>query len=274
MPKMTFERVEKKFLLSLQQYDQIREAFAPYFHPDRYGQYTICNVYFDTPDDYLIRRSLEKPPYKEKLRLRSYGASVGADTLFFLEIKKKYKGVVYKRRITLNREEAGELLDSGCLPRWQDDPSHTFQDRQILREIQYFSSLYRPVPKLFLGYDRIALAGIGDPELRVTFDTGIRCREQEVSPITGGSEGVHLLPEGRVLMEIKVSGAYPIWMAKALNQAEAYPVSFSKYGCYHENRVRSQKEDASAPLLNAERFLSVASHTPSIASSVSCSARA
>ena len=100
MPKKTFERVEKKFLLTREQYQKISQAFSPYFHADQYGQYTICNVYFDTPDDCLIHRSLEKPPYKEKLRLRSYGTSPGPETLFFLEIKKKYKGVVYKRRIT------------------------------------------------------------------------------------------------------------------------------------------------------------------------------
>ena len=247
MAKMTFERVEKKFLLTTEQYEEIRESFSPYFHADKYGQYTICNVYFDTEDDYLIRHSLAKPPYKEKLRLRSYGKETSPDTLFFLEIKKKYKGVVYKRRITLDLQEAEVLLSSGRLPQWQDDPSRPFQDRQILREMQYFIDFYHPQPKLFLGYDRIALAGIDDPELRVTFDTGIRCRETEVSPITGGSNGYRILPEGKFLMEIKVSGAYPFWMAKALSNAKAYPVSFSKYGCYYEHKVsRSLKKSAPA----------------------------
>lgn len=242
MAKKTFERIEKKFLLSPEQYQQIQEAFAPYFHLDQYGQYTICNVYFDTEDDRLIRRSLEKPPYKEKLRLRSYGEKPGKDTLFFLEIKKKYKGVVYKRRITLNIQEAEELLNTGNLPRWQDDTSHPFQDRQILQEMQYFLSFYHPKPKLFLGYDRIALAGVDDPELRVTFDTGIRYREQDISPITGGSGGFPILSEDKILMEIKVSGAYPIWMAQALNHAKAYPVSFSKYGCYYENKIHLEQK--------------------------------
>ncbi len=242
MAKKTFERVEKKFLLSPEQYHQIQEVFAAYFHSDQYGQYTICNVYFDTEDNFLIRHSLEKPPYKEKLRLRSYGRDAGPDTLFYLEIKKKYKWVVYKRRITLNIEEAEELLTKGNLPIWEDDGSHSFQDRQILQEMKYFISFYQPKPKLFLGYDRIALAGIEDPELRVTFDTGIRCREQDVSPITGGSEGYRILPENKILMEIKVPGAYPIWMSKALNHVKAYPVSFSKYGCYYENKVRQERE--------------------------------
>lgn len=245
MPKKTFERVEKKFLLTQEQYEKISQAFSPYFHADQYGQYTICNVYFDTPDDCLIRRSLEKPPYKEKLRLRSYGASPGPETLFFLEIKKKYKGVVYKRRITLNLQEAEALLERGALPDWREDDNHSFQDRQILGEMRYFLSHYHPAPKLFLGYDRIALAGIDDPELRVTFDTGIRCREEDVSPITGGSEGFRLLPEDLVLMEIKVSGAYPLWMTRALTDARAYPVSFSKYGCYYEHKLsRTRKEDS------------------------------
>lgn len=256
MPKMTFERVEKKFLLTQKQYCEIRQAFTPFFQADQYGQYTICNVYFDTSDSCLIRRSLEKPPYKEKMRLRSYGARPDRDTPFFLEIKKKYKGVVYKRRITLNFQEAELLLDSGQLPDWQNDKVHSFRDRQILQEMKYFFSLYCPVPKLFLGYNRIALAGIEDPELRVTFDTGIRFREEKISPITGGSQGICLLPEGKVLMEIKVPGVYPLWMARALNEAKVYPISFSKYGCYHETKVRSQRETVS---LSAANHLSVAS---------------
>jgi uncharacterized protein YjbK len=248
MAQKTFERIEKKFLLSSKQYQQIQEAFAPYFHADQYGQYTICNVYFDTEDNCLIRRSLEKPPYKEKMRLRSYGKEVNPDTLFFLEIKKKYKGVVYKRRITLNIEEAEKLLTKGSLPEWQNNASHLFQDQQILQEMQYFLTFYQPKPKLFLGYDRIALAGIEDPELRVTFDTGIRCREQDISPITGGSKGYRILSEDNILMEIKVPGAYPIWMAKALNHAKAYPVSFSKYGYYYENKVRLEQRELSPTL--------------------------
>ena len=252
MPKKTFERIEKKFLLTQEQYHKIERAFSPYFHADQYGQYTICNVYFDTADDCLIRRSLEKPPYKEKLRLRSYGTAPGPETLFFLEIKKKYRGVVYKRRITLNLQEAEALLEGGTLPDWREGDGHSFQDRQILGEMRYFLSFYRPVPKVFLGYDRIALAGIEDPELRVTFDTGIRCRETEVSPITGGSEGVRLLPEDLVLMEIKVSGAYPLWMARALTDAGAYPVSFSKYGYYYERKLGDEKKAACTTILAVE----------------------
>ncbi len=252
MPKKTFERVEKKFLLTREQYQKISQAFSPYFHADQYGQYTICNVYFDTPDDCLIHRSLEKPPYKEKLRLRSYGTSPGPETLFFLEIKKKYKGVVYKRRITLNLQEAEALLERGALPDWRENDGHSFQDRQILGEMRYFLSHYHPAPKLFLGYDRIALAGIEDPELRVTFDTGIRCREEDVSPLTGGSEGFRLLPKDLVLMEIKVSGAYPIWMARTLGDAKAYPVSFSKYGRYYEYKCSQRRKAAYTPLFAVE----------------------
>ena len=239
MPKKTFERVEKKFLLTREQYQKISQAFSPYFHADQYGQYTICNVYFDTPDDCLIHRSLEKPPYKEKLRLRSYGTSPGPETLFFLEIKKKYKGVVYKRRITLNLQEAEALLERGALPDWRENDGHSFQDRQILGEMRYFLSHYHPAPKLFLGYDRIALAGIEDPELRVTFDTNLRWRDRELD-LRAGDYGEPILSSDQILMEIKIPGTAPVWLAHLLSELGAFHTSFSKYGTWYTQNILSR----------------------------------
>ena len=112
MDKSIFKRHELKYLVSAEQREFIESEFARYMIPDEHGESTICNIYYDTPDFRLIRRSLEKPVYKEKLRLRSYGTA-SKDEKVFLELKKKYKGIVYKRRISLNCDEAQDALKNG-----------------------------------------------------------------------------------------------------------------------------------------------------------------
>lgn len=68
-----FQRVEQKYLLTDAQYTTLWDVLQPYMKPDAYGRSTVCSIYFDTPDRRLVRTSLEKPVYKEKLRLRTYG---------------------------------------------------------------------------------------------------------------------------------------------------------------------------------------------------------
>ena len=70
-----FERYEKKYFLSPEQQRQLLQAIGSHVKMDFYGRYTISNLYYDTPDWRLIRTSLEKPIYKEKLRVRSYGVN-------------------------------------------------------------------------------------------------------------------------------------------------------------------------------------------------------
>ena len=151
-----FQRYEKKYLLNPEQYQKIRAGLAPYMEADEHGRYTICNLYYDTPDFQLIRASLDKPVYKEKLRMRSYGVPADGDSVF-VELKKKYKGVVYKRRTVLEAGEALDYLAGRCSPRAKD---------QICREIDWFLGRYHPVPQVFIAYDREALAGRGDPGVR------------------------------------------------------------------------------------------------------------
>lgn len=225
----TFQRLENKFLLTTSQYLQLRKEFEHYFKVDQYGKHTICNIYFDTDDDVLIRRSIEKPIYKEKLRLRSYGIP-GEGSIEFLEIKKKYKRVVYKRRIPLTFEQAERYLQYGELPESNPGPKD-----QILREIRYFHKHYQPKPKVFLAYDRIALACIDDPDLRVTFDSNIRCREDRLDPALG-DDGRLILPIDKVLMELKLPHAYPLWMTRILTREKIYPISFSKYGTFYKEK--------------------------------------
>jgi len=229
-PGMVFERHEKKYRLSEETYLALRERLEKYLRPDQYGRHTICSMYFDTPDFLLIRRSLSKPKYKEKLRLRAYGIP-SLDTPVYLELKKKLDGVTYKRRVSMPYGEAREYLLRG------DPPA---QQSQILREIDWFRGFYKPEAKVLLFYERVALYGIEDPELRVTFDTDIRWRMDRLDPSLG-DEGRMLLNPGERLMEIKVAGALPLWLARVLSEMKIYPVSFSKYGNVYREYLKEEE---------------------------------
>ena len=219
MAQTVFNRYEKKYLMTEPVYRALRTRLDRYMKQDQYGQHTICNIYFDTANSLLIRRSLEHPVYKEKLRLRSYGVP-DMDSTVYLEIKKKYRRVVNKRRIPLKLGEAYDYLQNGIRP-----PA----GGQILREIDFFLQRYELLPQLCLCYDRIALFGLKDPEFRVTFDRNIRSRRLAVG-LENGDWGQRLLPGDYVLMESKILGAAPVWFADILAELDIYPISFSKYG--------------------------------------------
>jgi hypothetical protein len=236
----TFQRFELKYLLSDEQYRALLYRLAERIEPDEFYKSTICNLYFDTPDYRLIRTSLEKPVYKEKLRLRSYGVPT-PDGKVFLEIKKKYKGVVYKRRIALTLTEAQNYLSGGIRPA---------QDSQILREIDWFRAFYSELqPAVYLSYDREAYAARENAGLRFTFDTNILYRRERLH-LADGVGGQALLEAGQHLMELKVPGAMPVWLAGILSSLSIRPVSYSKYGSAYRQfrgahpllRVTDQKE--------------------------------
>ena len=160
-----FRRRELKFLLDGRQREELEQLLREYMVPDKYGRSTICNLYYDTEDFRLIRHSLEKPVYKEKLRLRSYGV-VEPGTDVFLEMKKKYQGIVYKRRMQVTEEEAKAFMErSAPLP----------QDNQIGRELIYFRDFYGDLePRVHLSYEREAWFGKEDAGFRMTLDQNIR----------------------------------------------------------------------------------------------------
>ena len=219
----SFRRIEKKYLMSADQYDRLRAALSERIIPDEYPESTICNLYYDTPDYLLIRRSMEKPLYKEKFRLRSYGVPTN-DTPVFMESKKKFKGVVYKRRVRTSSQSATRYLRGG--------PEPEVNDTQIMKEINWFFHRYQLVPGMFLAYDRLAFKAVDQPELRITFDRNIRYRTDHMD-MTYGDYGTYLLPEDQVLMEIKIPGAAPLWLSNILTDLGIFPASFSKYGrCY------------------------------------------
>jgi len=222
-----FKRYELKYLITEDQKERILQAISPYMKPDKYGNTTVRNIYFDTESYRLIRRSIEKPAYKEKLRLRSYCRATSESTVF-AEIKKKYEGVVYKRRIP---------LPEGAAMRWllgEDDcPVCT----QISREIDYFMSLYgHLIPTVFLSYEREAYLDTEAGDFRLTFDSSILCRRTDLSlcaPVFGSP----ILAEGQVLMELKCSGGIPLWMVEVLSRECIYKTSFSKYGTAYSTLI-------------------------------------
>ena len=224
-----FKRREMKFMLSPDKYSEFRKLISPYMSEDSYGLHTICSIYFDTDDNRIIRTSLEKPEYKEKLRLRSYGIPRSGSQTVFLELKKKYKKIVYKRRIQTTLDKANGYIRTGRL----DDSS------QIFSEIDYFRKFYNAYPKLFVGYDRIAMFGKEDPELRMTFDFRIRCRRENLD-LKCGDHGTYIIPDGYALLEIKIAKAMPIWLSDILTQLDIYPVSFSKYGTFYKKEMRGE----------------------------------
>ena len=215
-----FKRYELKYMLTFEQKEKILEAMSTYMQLDKYGRTTIRNIYFDTDNYRLIRRSIEKPAYKEKLRIRSYSQAT-ADSTVFVELKKKYQKVVYKRRLPLREVDAMTWV---CRER-----ACPF-DTQISREIDYFIDFYGKLnPTVFLSYEREAYYDKGGGDFRVTFDDNILCRQTDVN-LCSTTYGSPILPEGKVLMELKCSGGIPLWMVEVLSRERIYKTSFSKYG--------------------------------------------
>ena len=215
-----FQRREIKFLVDSRQRGILEQAFRGRMVPDPHGESTICNVYFDTPDYRLVRASMEKPVYKEKLRMRSYGR-VSPEGSVFLELKKKYKGVVYKRRIALSEREAMDYMEGlAGLP----------GDSQIGREIDYFRHFYANIrPAVYLCYDRSPWYAADDPDFRATFDKRIRFRTEDMT-LTAAPGGQHLLLPQQSLFEVKTADAVPLWLVEALEAGGVRQASFSKYG--------------------------------------------
>ena len=229
-----FKRYEIKYLLTYEEKQKILDAMEPYMKLDKYGRTTIRNIYFDTDKYRLIRRSMEKPAYKEKIRIRSYELATH-ESQVFVELKKKYNKVVYKRRITMPESVAMSWV-SGEIP--------CPEDTQITREIDYFCKFYGGVkPSVFLSYEREAYFERNGGDFRVTFDDNILCRQTDLS-LTYPPSGDGILPEGMVMMEVKCSGGMPMWMVKVLSREKIFKTSFSKYGNAYEKLI--------FPYLNAE----------------------
>ena len=217
--QFNFKRYEKKYMLAPDQLTRVLAGMENHVRADGFGRCAICSIYYDTDDFRLIRASLEKPVYKEKLRMRSYGVPGDGDKVF-VELKKKYDGVVYKRRTVMTAADAVSYLHHGAGPA---------EKNQVCREIDWFMRSCRPAPRVFIAYDRTAFEGVEDPDLRITFDTSLRWRDRELD-LRAGDYGEALLSPGHILMEVKIPGAAPVWLAHLLSETGAFHTSFSKYG--------------------------------------------
>ena len=226
-----FKRIEKKYLLSEAQYERLFQRIGRHLKPDKFGRSTVMSLYLDTPDHRIIRNSIEAVDYKEKLRLRSYGTAA-ADSTVFLELKKKFGGVVYKRRAAMTLVEAERYLRLGIRP----------FDSQIMREIDWAMKLYgRPKPAMMIACEREAWFDEEHPDLRLTFDRNIRYRESGLQ-LSRSAAGIALLPKETVLLEIKTAGAMPLWLADALDAEGILPGSFSKYGTAYTRTLEEKKQ--------------------------------
>ena len=233
MTDHVFTRREQKYLLDKTQRQALIAAMETYMEPEKYHRSDIRNIYYDTPDRRLIRRSLEKPAYKEKLRLRSYGAAQGEDSVF-LEMKKKYKGIVYKRRVGISQEAAKAYMAN---------VDARLEAGQIGREIDYFKAFYQNLqPALYLSYDRLAWRS-SDGDLRVTLDWNI-CYRAESMDLTAQPGGTPLLPEEQSLLEIKAVGAMPLWLSGLLSSQKIRQVSFSKYGTAYTQLLQKELSES------------------------------
>lgn len=222
-----FKRYELKYVLSLDQYNELKEIMKNFMDEDEFGVSTINNVYFDTPSYLLIRNSIEKTGFKEKLRVRSYG-TITKDSKVFIEMKRKCNGLVYKRRLAVPYEEGYNFLVNN---------KPLLIQNQISRELDYFVNHYNTLlPKMKIDYQREAFFGKEDRSFRITFDYNIKVNRTEFE-----NEVQSIIEDDQVLLEVKISKGYPQWLLDYLNHNHIYKTSFSKYGMAYKKIVLSEK---------------------------------
>ena len=245
--KAVFKRYEIKYMVTAEQKARILKAMEPYMEMDKFGRSTVRNIYFDTDDFVLARHSIAKPDFKEKLRVRCY-SEAEADSTVFVELKRKFDGVVYKRRVGLREADAMKWMAGSNDPAMMNSPDGG--SPQVMSEIEYFRGLYSGLkPVLYLSYDREAYrmksgahAADGGAEFRVTFDCNIRCRETGLT-LRSEAYGMEMLEEGMFLMELKCPGAIPLWMTEVLSRERLYKTSFSKYGTAYCRFMKETPEE-------------------------------
>lgn len=233
-----FNRTETKYLLTDQQKNNLLSIIGNYMNSDPFNKdgktYPISNLYMDSDSDELIVRSLEKPIFKEKIRIRSYGTAKMTDTVF-LESKKKFNQVVNKRRTCFTLQEVYDYLETGKIP---DNPK---LNRQVLSEIDYIIKFYSLKPKVYISYDRLAFFEKDDSDFRLTVDTNIQTRRDNLR-LEIPASGEQLLPPGTWLMEAKAYKAFPLWFAEFLSENNIYSSSFSKYGTEYQKYILNKNK--------------------------------
>lgn len=239
----SFKRFEKKFILNNEQYNELIPKLVKYMNPDKHCEngknYTIYNIYYDTKNNDVIRHSISKPHYKEKLRLRSYDIPKNLDDKVFLELKKKINGIVNKRRVIMTLGEAYDFFESRKKPAFND-----YTNEQVIREIEYYLNNNKVFPSVYIGYTRNAFFGKEDKSFRITFDSKIITRRSDLS-LEDGCFGEDILGDKKYLMEVKFLGAIPVWFTQILSELKIYNTHFSKYGNEYINYCLDNKNNSS-----------------------------
>ncbi len=222
-----FKRKEQKYLITLDQYSLLLEQIMPYMRSDKFGvdgRYIVSSLYFDSDDHNIYFETKNKLTFRQKLRLRTYNET-GIDETAFFEVKQKHNNVVNKRRMLLPLEEAYHYLEKGDKKHLKD--FHT-SNLQVLREIDHFRTLYKLKPEMVVSYERHALHGIDNPDLRITFDFNLRCRNDDLL-LEHGSDGEQFIDNNLIVLEVKVNDSVPLWLTRILQALQCEQRSASKY---------------------------------------------
>ena len=229
MSKNIFRRVEEKYLLSKEELDNLFFKIGDYIEPDDYFESTISNIYFDNINNDLIVNSLDKPIYKEKIRVRSYNNAPNLDSIVFLEKKDKYDGIVGKRRVKMTLRDFYNYIDN-----------NKYTDSQIMKEIDYFIKYYDLKPSIYIAYDRKSYRGKDNENLRITFDANLRSRNEDLR-LELGDAGKKYFEDDYYIMEIKTLSSMPLWLVRSLSELNIFPTGFSKYGKIYEDNYRKEE---------------------------------
>ena len=225
----TFDRVEKKCLITAEQKTRILPIIEQNMWKDEYYESEVFNIYFDTDNYDLIIQSIEQPMFKEKLRARSYG---GFDKVFF-EIKTKLCGkennVGYKRRVRITRKDYHKLVREGlCVSDFMKKNADGPNDWRIAREVDYLISHFGLKPQILVFYVRYSWQG--EDGLRITFDENLKYRTDDVKFTKKKSDKNYFEDEKNIIMEIKAHSVLPLWLAHQLSVERIFPQQFSKVG--------------------------------------------
>ncbi len=255
MTIQTFMRYENKYVISEQKKDILLPTMLEYMKFDKYcignKDYPIYSLYFDTKNNDVVRHSIQKPYYKEKLRLRSYTLNPNDNDIVFLEIKKKIGGIVNKRRVALTYRQAIEFIKYNKIPQLSGT------QKQIMNEIRYYVTIHPIEKNVLIHYDRTALFGKDDKAFRITFDRNLTANEN-TDILYCNDNGHFIVPPETRIMEIKISGATPLWLSKLLVKNKIYRSGFSKFGhnfqdetlrSINEKRNKSESQNAKQPTL-------------------------
>lgn len=220
MGQSVFKRVEQKYILSREQYELLQDMVNSRFNKDKYYESKIYNLYFDNDNNDLVINSIEKPIYKEKIRLRSYGEVKSDNDIVYLEMKQKYKSVVYKRRVMMTLWEYNNYISRGIIPK---------RDGQIMKEIDYYINYYKLKSNVFVAYDRLSYYSKEDVNFRMTFDNNLRYRLGNLNLCDDENDRKYF-DDDVYIMEVKSMDSLPLWFVDVMSKNQIYPGSFSKVG--------------------------------------------